>query len=911
MKRKNYLTAVPILMAFFLIPSLSFGEIPVVTGLLCEYHSNPLGIDIEKPRFTWQIQTSEKGFKQTAFEIRVAGSPALPGRKNQQVWSSGKVESDRSVNVEYGGEKLDSRKRYYWQVRIWGQNQKPSAWSETAWFETAFLTPSLWKAGWIAAEGKSPDDHRPVCFRTEFGCSKKVKSARLYITAFGIYQAYINGVKVGSDLFAPGWTSYKKRTQYQVYDITPLLKMQNAIGVVVADGWYRGYIGNINKGNYYGDKCALIAQAEITYTDGSTAMVTTGPSWQAGDGPILESDIYHGEHYDATLEKPGWNQPGFKDGSFKNAVDPGYSRDMLVAWQGNPVRAVMEIKPRKMFRTPANELVLDFGQNMVGWVRMKVKGNKGDRVVLKFAEVLDREGNFYTENLRKAKVTDTYILKGGGEEIYEPAFTFHGFRYMKLDQFPGNPGLDDFTGVVIHSDMQLTGSFVCSDTLINQLQQNIQWGQRGNFLDVPTDCPQRDERLGWTGDAQVFAPTAAFNFNVAPFFTKWMLDLSADQREDGMVPNVIPDKSSGTSGGRTAWADAAVIVPWVVYLTYGDARILENQYESMNLWIKYMQGRAGEDLIWTGDYHYGDWLAFASTRSDYPGATTSKDLIATAYFAYSSELVSKIAHILGKPGDAEYYNDLAEKVKKAFSHEFVTPSGRLVSNTQTAYAVALAFDLLPSELVPKAAGYLAEDVREMKHLTTGFVGTPLLCHTLSGHGYADLAFMLLMRKEYPSWLYPVTQGATTIWERWDGQKPDGTFQATSMNSFNHYAYGAIGEWLYSFVAGIRIDPDAPGYKHFFLSPHPGADLNFAAAEMKTLYGTISSEWKRENGKMIYSCQVPPNTSATICFENCNAANVSAGDVPLLSDKSLQTSQEKGILKIRTGSGKYSFTFPAD
>jgi alpha-L-rhamnosidase len=457
--------------------------------------------------------------------------------------------------------------------------------------------------------------------------------------------------------------------------------------------------------------------------------------------------------------------------------------------------------------------------------------------------------------------------------------------------------------------MPQTGSFTCSDTLINQLQHNIQWGQKGNFLDVPTDCPQRDERLGWTGDAQVFAPTAAFNFNVAPFFTKWMLDVAADQLPDGKIPDVVPDVRSGR-GSSTAWADAAIIVPWTVYQAYGDTGILKAQYASMKGWVDYMRKRAGEDHLWTGDSHYGDWLAFASTRSDYTGATTDKDLIATAYYAFSTGRLARVAEILGKTGDEELYGTLSGKIKKAFCHEYLTPAGRLVSNTQTAYAVALSFELLPDSLVSRAAGYLAEDVNLMKHLTTGFVGTPLLCKALSDHGYAGLAFMLLMRKEYPSWLYPVTQGATTIWERWDGQKPDGSFQDVTMNSFNHYAYGAIGEWLYSYVGGIRIDPAFPGYKHFFLHPHAGS-LASASTELKTAYGTIQSVWKIDGGRMNYSCHVPPNSSATVIFDKANAADIVLGDIPLDKCTSVRVLKGKENVQVEIGSGHYSFSLSAN
>ena len=850
-----------------------------VQKLVTEYLENPIGIDIVKPRLSWQIISDEQNILQTAYEIRVADSPKNLSKKSALIWTSGKVESDQSVNVEFGGSPLKSMERAFWQARIWDNNNKVSDWSEPAFWEMGILEPELWTASWITmgSEKESENSKPSQYFRKEFNIKKKVKSARVYVTSLGLYQLFINGKKVSDDLFTPGWTTYNKRLQYQTYDVTAMLNEKNSIGAIVGDGWFRGKIA---KNLCYGDKLALLLQLQIFYTDGSSETIITDKNWKVNTGAILESDIYNGEIYDARLEMKDWSNVVFDAGKWENASVLDHSKDILVAQRGVPVKAIEEIKPIKLLTTPKGEVVMDMGQNMVGWVRLKVNGKKGDSITLKFAEVLDKEGNFYMDNLRAAKCTDTYILKGEGEEIWEPKFTFHGFRFVKLEGFSGLPNLDQITGVVIHSEMNPTGSFSCSDSLINQLQHNIQWGQKGNFLDVPTDCPQRDERLGWTGDAQVFAPTAAFNFDVAAFYTKWLKDLAADQLANGKVPDVIPDVRFGR-GGSTAWADAALIVPWTMYLTYGDKRILEEQYASMKGWVEYMKDRAGEDYLWTNDGHYGDWLAFASTSSSYPGATTEKDLIATAYFKYSSGLLAQIADIIGNKTDAEKYSKLSENIKKAFVSEFVTPAGRLISPTQTAYSLALAFDLLPENLIPKAAKYLADDVIKMGHLTTGFVGTPLLCKTLSNHGYDDLAFMLLNRKEYPSWLYPVTQGATTIWERWDGQKPDGTFQTVGMNSFNHYAYGAIGEWLYTHVAGIEIDKENPGYKHFILAPHPGGGLTNANAEFESMFGKIKSAWKIDDGNFMVEVEIPANTTATVILPN---------------------SEKKEL-----GSGKYSFT----
>ena len=881
----------------------------VVENLVTEYRVNPIGIDIEKPRLSWQLIADEKDVMQTAYEIRVAGSEAGLSSRNKLIWGSGKVESDESVNVPYQGPALTSMQRVYWQVRVWDTKNKASAWSKPAYWELGLLEPDSWKASWIAVpkEPESGESKPSPYFRKEFKLSKKVKSARVYVTAKGLYELFMNGQKVGKDLFTPGWTSYNKRLQYQTYDVTSLLQSENSLGAVLGDGWFRGHIGFSGQRDYYGNRLALLVQLQVNYTDGTSEQITTDKSWTWSDGAIRESDIYNGELYDARLEASGWTRVGFDDSSWQPVEELSLAKDILVAPQGVPVRATTEIKPLKKLTTPKGETVFDMGQNMVGWVRLNVQGKKGDQVVLKFAEVLDKEGNFYTANLRSAKSTDTYILKGDGDEIYEPHFTFHGFRFVKVEQFPGVPELENIMGVVIHSAMEPTGTFSCSDSLINQLQHNIQWGQRGNFVDVPTDCPQRDERLGWTGDAQVFSMTAAFNFDVAPFYTKWLKDVAADQQPNGIIPHVIPDVLRG-AGGSTAWADVSVIVPWTMYRMYGDKRILSEQYASMKAWVEYMKSQAGDDHLWTGGEHFGDWLAFASTRSDYTGATTEKDLIATAYYCYSTKLLSKIAAIIGENEDASAYAVLADQVKKAFIAEFVTPNGRLVSHTQTAYALALSFDLLPDNVKANSAAYFADDVKKFGHLTTGFVGTPLLCSTLSSIGRDDLAFMLLTRKDYPSWLYPVTQGATTIWERWDGQKPDGSFQDVGMNSFNHYAYGAIGEWLYNHVAGLSMDVGNPGFKHILFSPHAGGGLTQAGVEFKSMYGLICSSWKIENGEFIYDITIPANTTASVSLPGTGTDTLVMNSKPLPDELKRTLNKTAAGLSLELGSGKYRFRY---
>jgi alpha-L-rhamnosidase len=572
-----------------------------------------------------------------------------------------------------------------------------------------------------------------------------------------------------------------------------------------------------------------------------------------------------------------------------------------------------EVKPVKVLKTPGGDTVVDMGQNMVGWIRLEVRGAAGATVTLRHAEILDRDGNFYTENLRRAQQTIRYTLKGGAEETFEPHFTFMGFRYVDVDGWPGDLTTDSLTGVVVYSAMPPAGEFETSGSLVNQLQRNIVWGQRGNFLDVPTDCPQRDERLGWTGDAQVFCRTAAFNMDVAGFFTKWLKDVAADQLPNGSVSHVVPDvltTPKRPSAGAAGWADAAVIVPWTMYLTYGDRRILDEQYTSMAKWVDYMRERAGDDYVWTGDFHFGDWLAFASTSAAYPGATTGTDLIATAYYAHSTDLMRRISLILGKKEEASRYSEQFEKITAAFRREFVTGTGRVGENTQTAYVLALEFDLLPEDLRPIAAKRLADEVRSRRHLTTGFLGTPHLCHVLARHGFLPEAYALLEREDYPSWLYPVKQGATTIWERWDGQKPDGSFQDKGMNSFNHYAYGAIGDWMYRVMAGIEVDPAQPGYRHIRIQPQPGGRFTSANASHQTMYGRVASSWTLKGSAFDLSIEVPPNTRATVRLPNAKAADVTESGRPAGSAGGISRVRQDGeTVVLEVGSGAYRFTYP--
>ena len=851
------------LVSFLLTLIVSVSAQVNVHSLTNDYLTNPIGIDNPAPKLSWIIQSDQSNTMQASYEIRAALDPADLAKGKKQIWSSGKVLSSQSVHIKYDGQVPLSFQRVYWQVRVEDNHGKKSKWSDPAYWEMGIVDEAAWEADWIAPtwEEDIKKSNPSPYLRKEFTLGKAIKKARLYISAQGLYQVEVNGLSVGDQEFTPGWTSYETRLQYQIYDITThLVQNQNAIGIVLGDGWFRGNLGWIDSRNNWGDQLAAIAQIIVEYSDGSKITISTDESWKATTGPILESDIYNGEVYDANKELTGWSKAGYDDGAWEDTREADISKENLIAPEGPPVKIVNELEPISIEKREEGWLV-DMGQNMVGWIRIKASGMSGDAITLRHAEVLDKDGNMYYDNLRAAKCTNTFLLKGGTEETFEPHFTFQGFRYVMVSGYPGELSADKIRGMVIHSDMKPSGTFTCSDSLINQLQHNIVWGLKGNFLDVPTDCPQRDERLGWTGDAQVFAPTACFNVDAATFYTKWLRDLAADQDEDGSIPHVIPNVLG--HGGATGWADAGITIPWAIYLDYGDVSVLENQYESMKQWIAYMKERAGGNMIWEGDPHFGDWLSFASTRSDYMGAYTLKDLIATAYYAYSSSIVAKVADILGNETDANYYQQLSEKVGLAFNKEFVTSTGRLVSHTQTAYTLALAFDLLDEETAEKGAAHLAKDVEQFGHITTGFLGTPLISLTLTDIDRNDLAYMLLNRKAYPSWLYPVTMGATTIWERWDGQKPDSTFQNPGMNSFNHYAYGAIGKWMYQVVAGIGIDEQNPGYKHIVINPRPGGGLSSAKATHQSMYGEIASGWELEGEKLTMKVQIPANTSATI------------------------------------------------
>jgi alpha-L-rhamnosidase len=897
--------------------ALIFAQNVLVSGLTCEHRTDPVGIDVAVPRLSWQTSTAQRNWKQSFWQVQVATDDDFDSKS--LVWDSGKNPGDGSVLQPYGGKSLQSGQRYYWRVKVWDDQDEPSRWSAVAFWETALLSNTAWKAQWIEPErDTAPERFAPASLlRKTFNVRKKISSARAYVTARGYYELYLNGKKAGDELLTPGWTVYFSRHQYQTFDITNLLQTgPNVAGAMLGEGWFRSTLGWGSNRAFYGKKLALLAQIQIKYTDGTDEWIITDGSWKANqDGPVRANEIYYGEDYDARKENPAWCKPGFDDRNWHAVMMSKHqSKTQLTAANSVPVKAIQTIQPKRIFKTPKGRTVVDFGQNLVGWVRLRVQGTAGQTVTIHHAEVLDRTGNFYTENLRGAEQRIRYTLRGSlTEEVYEPRFTFMGFRYIAIEGWPGTLKPEQLTAVVVHSDMKPTGTFECSDTLINKLQSNIMWGQKGNFVDVPTDCPQRDERLGWTGDAQVFARTAAYNMNVAPFFTKWLQDVAADQRPDGSVPFVVPDvlnKNRTTTTVSAGWADAAVIIPWTMYQVYADRRMLERQYPSMKAYVDYMQKRAGESLIFRGGSVFGDWLFYRPNSADAssPDAFTNFDLISTAFLAHSAHLVSQSATVLGKNDEAAKYQALYEQAKAAFVKEFMTASGRIVSESQTSYVLALHFDLLPANLRPVAMRYLTDDIKMRKnHLATGFLGTPYLCHVLSDNGETDLAYSLLLQKSYPSWLYPVMSGATTIWERWDGQRPDSTFQDKSMNSFNHYAYGAIGDWMYQCAAGLRLGQ--PGYRRSIIHPLFTDQFSYVKTSYDSYYGKISTAWERTDGKITLQVTIPANTTATIKIPVKDPAAVTESGKPLSEAVGVHIGAMEGkLLNIDVGSGSYVFVF---
>lgn len=845
------------------------------TRLLCENLKNPLGIGTADPRLSWALSPKSPVLQQAACRLVVAaegiplkeGRPPAPG-----YWDSGRVESSRSLHVPVAL-KLESSTRYFWKVKVFGADGSETAWSPRQWFETAFLTSDAWKPAWVGRRRHDPEDRRATLLRKPFSVSGKVKRARVAISALGLYHLECNGQKVGDDLLVPGWTNYHKRNQYLVYDLTPFLEEgKNCLGVILGDGWYAGHLLFEHDRNFYGEHPAVAARVRLEYADGSTDQWETDASWTTATGPYLMSDLYDGEIYDARREKPGWSTARYRSRGWKAAGPIDGPQAPLEAKLCPPVRTVRTLRPKKHWRHSANTWTYDFGQNMVGVARIRLPAaRRGHRVRLLFVEMLHPDGSYY-HNIRTARCMEDYIYSGKEEAPFEyvPKFTYHGFRYVQVIDYPGAPDQDTLEGLVQVTDLPETGTLRTSHKLLNRLVDNILWSQRGNFLEVPTDCPQRSERLGWTGDAQVFIPAASYLMDLYPFFHKWLRDLRDDQRDNGAFPDVAPDilsawreaRGHGFRYGTAAWGDAGVICPWVLYERYGDKRILEENYDAILKWVEFCEGTS--DQLIRHRTNFGDWLDPTVIN---PGeARTSNRLLGTAYFARSTELAARIADILGRTRDARRLWKLWKAIRRAFAREYVTPNGCLVSDTQTAYLLALGFHLLDADREAIAFSRLLDLFAERNYrISTGFVGAPLVCEVLSRFGRPDIAYKVLLQEENPGWMYPVKNGATTMWERWDSWTPDQGFHPQEMNSFNHYAYGAVGDWLFRRAAGISPRVEFPAFEKFDLKPEPDPALKWLRARYDSPHGRIESSWKWTHNQksLTYSFTVPPNTEATL------------------------------------------------
>lgn len=882
--------------------------------LRCDWLENPLGTDNRVPRLSWAVEDPRIGARQTAWQVQVSDSTDRFDEA-RLAWDSGRVSRASSTGVRYAGPALASRTRCWWRVRAWDADGVVSAWSEPAFWETGLLDSSEWKARWIGLR-QNPADNVPCPFlRRAFSIRGAVRRARLSITARGLFEAHINGRRVSEDRFVPGWTDYHKRIDVLTYDVTALLREgENVLGAILGEGWFCGHLLWYGEKNHYGDTPSLLAELVVETADGSTDTIATDGQWKAATGPLLASDIYHGESYDARREMPGWSESGFDDSAWRPAdALPPPAQARLSARPAPAVRPIQELEPRSMSEPAPGVRVYDLGQNMVGWARLRLRAPAGTKVTLRFAEMLNPDGTLYVANLRSARATDHYTCRGGGEETWEPRFTFHGFRYVEVSGLPAPPLA--VTGIVLHSAMESAGELRTSDRLINQLASNIVWGQKGNFVELPTDCPQRDERLGWTGDAQVFMPTACFNFDVAAFFSKWLRDMDDAQDADGAFPHVVPDVLSPSmrrwkdapAAGAAAWADAGVICPWTYYLYYGDPSVLEARYHSMSRWIAF-QERTSRGLIRPAD-GFGDWLDPDVVK---PGlAPTPKDLVGTAYFAYTAGIMARVARLLARVEAARGYSALRARVVSAFRRQFVSPAGRIVGDTQTGYLLALAFDLLPGRLVETAFGHLVRLLESRsRHLATGFVGTPLLLPVLTRFNRPDLAFDVLFQRDYPGWLYPVTNGATTMWERWNSWTKEGGFGDVSMNSFNHYAYGAVGVWMAAAIGGIALDPRYPGFRRFVVEPLPDARITSAECRHVAPCGEIRTRWERAGGELGLELLVPPDSGAEVRLRTTAAAAVRvSGRPPLEAEGVLSFRQEPSRAVLSVAPGSYRITCP--
>lgn len=876
-------------------------------NLRVEHLTDPLAIDETIPRFSWHVEGNGYDRAQCAYQIVVR-------TKGEIVWDSGEVESAETLNIDYAGRPLHPLTCYDWQVTVTdetGQLSEPVK----AGFGTGLLT-RRWDAPWIcvpASKGAKPPEatlayrnpYRALNvsnFRKEVLLPGAVKSARLYASALGTYRFFINGKRVGDDYLTPGFTNYNKRVEYNAYDVTDhLSEGENAIGALLGEGWYSGFLGLDSKrpGGLWGRKPQLSAFLMVELESGEHIRVETDQSWRHFIGGLIYSDMLKGEKFDARMYPDGWDQPGFGDDEWAWAGTDQGAQGIICANKAPPIRNTQKLTPKSVKQAPDGAWIFDMGQNMVGFCEVRFRASKDAEIKLVHAEMLAADGNLYLENLRTAAQEDIYVARDDAPVTYTPSFTFHGFQFVGIYGLDYEPKPEDLTGIVINNDAPETSEFECSEPLLNQLHSNILWGQRGNFVSVPMDCPQRDERLGWTADGQVFAPTAAYNMDIAAFFTKWLDDIVDEQTEEGAFPDVAP-RANSTQDGAPAWGDAGVILPLLMHDRYGDKRLLERMYQPMKRWVEFIR-RNNQGYIRENRNHnnYGDWLAI--------GQSTPNDMVATAYYGWLADLMREAAEILGIREDAAYYATLRDCIREAFRAEYIAEDGSIGSGSQSSYLISLFTGMVPENLTEAAVANLVENIHAAgDKVQIGFLGVRHICPILTEYGYADLAYKLATSTEFPSWGYSIVNGATTIWERWDGWTKEHGFQVPNMNSFNHYAYGSIGEWMFGWMAGMT--PTEPGCRKLLFRPTPGGNILNCKASYRSPVGWYRSEWSRDTAGVTYRFEVPANCRAEIQLPATGAALLNLNNQPFEA-RSLQTTAGKR-LALDVGSGHWNVEVPS-
>lgn len=887
-----------------------------ISALKCEYKSNPVGLDVAKPRFDWILESAQRGIAQSAYQVLVASNPENLKADKGDVWDSHKIKSHRSIHIVYDGKLLESNKTYYWKVKIWDQDGNLHE-SDAAWWSTGLFNEYEWKAKWIGIDKAigedAPGGPRTILsarmLRHEFILDKKIKSATAFISGLGLYELYLNGEKIGDQVLAPGLTEYNKRSFYNVYDVSKYLQTnQNAIGILLGNGRFLAPRSGGNEQTRSFGFPKAICQILVQYEDGTETQIVTDESWKlTTDGPIRKNNEYDGEYYDARKELKNWSKTGFDDTKWMNATLVAKPGEKLVAQPSEPIKIMDELTPVSVKPLKNGAYIFDMGQNMVGWVALTVKGKSGDKVSMRFAETLNPDGSLFLDNIRTAEVTDTYVLKGEVEEKWEPRFTYHGFRYVEMTGFPGVPTLATLQGKVVHDALEVSGSFNSSNAMLNSIYKNAYWGVRGNYRSMPTDCPQRDERQGWLGDRSAECTGESFMFNIPNLYNKWVTDMNDAQKESGSLPDVAPAYWP-TYSDNTTWPGTFLYASEMLYNQYGDLRALETNYPAMQKWIHHMSQYLNDGIMPKDTY--GDWCVppedLKMINSSDPYRITSAEYIGTSYFHAELKMMKKFAILLGKGEDAVKYGEMAEKVKMAFNNKFLdTTEVRYSNNTCTANILALAFDLVPSQYRSKIVDKLLQKLmgENDSHVGHGIVGGQWLMRTLSETGHADIAWALATQTTYPSWGYMVNKGATTIWELWNGDTGD-----PGMNSGNHVMLlGDLIIWYYENLAGIKSDPLNPGFKHILMKPQVPGDLTFVDASYQSIHGMIKSSWKVEPNQFNWMVTIPANTTATLYIPTLNREDVLEGSQPVNRSegvKFIRWEGNKAVCEVKSGS--YTF-----